>query len=293
MAINLNQFEHRQGSDQHLKRHKKHPMLKTLAVSIVGILVVTGVVVFGNHPQWQTAQQVKKINAKIGQPATKNKVQAARQQVVHASEVYLKSKEDHITPDYTGTGGLVNKTRLLKLANSQQPEILRGYIAMPSFKIHEAIYEGTSDHVLAIGAGLNTANLNFGKGLVPIFAHNMGDYNSPYGTTKFSALQNMTEKSALGKYIYLSDGQTLYKYRATHLDYGIPVSDLNQSLTMVRTGKPEVKLITCLEDQDFWAQVKKSNYTNFQANKRIVLTGELVSKQSLNTVDAKLKSQLK
>lgn len=282
MAINLNQVKQRQSSDKKVRRpHKSHLMLKTIGVCVVVIGLITWAVFYGNHPQWQTAQQVKKLSVKKG-----------IHQVISAKDIDLKSKSENITPDYTGTGGLVNKSRLLKLANSQQPEILRGYVAMPSFNIHESVYEGTSDHVLAIGAGLNSPNLTFGQGVVPIFAHNMGDYNSPYGSTKFSALQNMTEKNALGKYIYLSDAQTVYKYQATHLDYGIPVEEMNQSLTLSHSGKAQVKLIACLADQDFWTQVKKSGYTNFQANKRIVLTGDLISKQPIAKIDNALKAQL-
>ncbi|QEA46259.1 class A sortase [Leuconostoc citreum] len=283
MAINLEQVKKRQvPAPKTVKRHKRHPILSTFLFAVMSILIVTGAVIYGNHPQWRTAQQVKKLSANH-----------SKQAVVTADKVNSVAKQKGVTPDYTGTGGLTTTAKLLKMAKSDQAEILRGHVAMPSFKIREAVYEGTSNHVLAIGAGMNAPNLKFGQGVVPIFAHNMGDYNSPYGATKFSALQNMTEKTALGKPIYLSDGKTVYTYKATQLAYGMPVGQMNQSLTVANTGKAKVKLIACLEDQEFWAQVKKSNYTNYTAKKRIVLTGELVNEQPLSSIDGNLQQQLK
>lgn len=282
MAINLKQVQQRARPNvKSSKRRKAHPILKTFLLAVIGIVMVTGAVIYGNHPQWQTAQRVKKLSSNH-----------SKQAVITADKVNSVAKQNDVKPDYTGTGGLTNTAQLLKMAKSDQAEILRGHVAMPSFKIREAVYEGTSNHVLAIGAGMNEPNLKFGQGVVPIFAHNMGDNNSPYGPTKFSALQNMTEKNALGKLIYLSDGKTVYTYKATHLDYGLPVGEMNQSLTVPNTGKAKVKLIACLEDQEFWAQVKKSNYTNYTAKKRIVLTGELVKTQPLSSLTDNLQQQL-
>lgn len=288
MAIDIKQVKKHSGTEQPRqptinKVQRKHPIIKTLLLAIAGIMFVTGAVIYGNHTQWQTAQKVQKASHK-----------AKKQSVVKASQVKQVAAQKNVKPDYSGTGGLSSKDDMLKLAKSNQAEILRGHVAVPSFSISEPIYEGTSNHVLAIGAGMNAPNLKFGSGLVPIFAHNMGDYNAmwPYHPTKFSALQNMTEKTIKGKDIYLSDGTTVYRYKATKLDYGIAVGVMNQELAVENTGKPKVKLIACLEDQEFWQQVKASHYTNFTAKKRIVLTGELVGQQSINALDSNLKQQL-
>ncbi|MBZ6013870.1 class A sortase [Leuconostoc gelidum subsp. gelidum] len=292
MAINIEQVKRPQPEMPQSKRpnrilSKYHLILKVLVLAIIGILIVTAAVIYGNHTQWQTASTVQKASHQARRKTKK-------QRVVKANKIKQIASKKNVTLDYSGTGGLSNKAAMLKLAQSNQTEILRGFVAVPSFNISEPIYEGTSNHVLAIGAGINAPNIKFGNGLVPIFAHNMGDYNAlwPYHPTKFSALQNMTEKTVLGKDIYLSDGQTVYRYKTTHLEYGIQVDDMNQELTVGNTGKPKVKLIACLEDQDFWQQVKASHYTNYQANKRIVLTGDLVSHASFNSLDAKLKEQL-
>ncbi|CUR63630.1 Sortase (surface protein transpeptidase) [Leuconostoc inhae] len=292
MAINIEQVKRRQPAMPQCRRpnrilSKYHLILKVLLLAVIGILIVTAAVIYGNHTQWQTASTVQKASHQARRKTKK-------QRVFKANNIKQIAAKKNVTLDYSGTGGLSNKADMLKLAQSNQTEILRGFVAVPSFNISEPIYEGTSNHVLAIGAGINAPNIKFGNGLVPIFAHNMGDYNAlwPYHPTKFSALQNMTEKTVLGKDIYLSDGQTVYRYKTTHLEYGIQVDDMNQELTVGNTGKPKVKLIACLEDQDFWQQVKASHYTNYQANKRIVLTGDLVSQASFNSLDAKLKEQL-
>lgn len=293
MAINVDQVKRRRETAQprrpnYHRSKKRHPILKTLVLAMVGILIVTGAVIYGNHTQWQTAQSVQKASHKAAEKFRKPTV-------VKASQVQQVAAQKSVKPDYSGTGGLSSKEKMLRLAQSNQTEILRGHVAVPSFNISEPIYEGTSDHVLAIGAGLNASKLKFGTGLIPIFAHNMGDYNAvwPYHPTKFSALQNMTEKTILGKDIYLSDGQTVYRYKAIKLDYGITVSDMNQELAVENTGKSKIKLIACLEDQDFWHQVKASHYTDFTAQKRIVLTGELVNSQPISSVSSSLGKQVK
>lgn len=278
-----------------LSKYKKRTQRRGYVryIKLVGLLSVTVVVLFianllGNHPQWQTAHQVQSLANKVEK---RNK----HRPVVQAENVQANSAKNDVDVDYSGTGGLVNKKELLRLANSNQPEILRGHVAVPSFNISEPIYEGTSNHVLAIGVGINAPNQKFGQGRVTLFGHNMGDYNvpKPYEPTKFSALQNMTEKTAIGQSIYVSDGNTVYKYKAVQLDYGINVKDFEQSLTVPNAGKPKIQLVACLEDQQFWAQVRKSNYTDYTASKRIVLTGELVGQQSYNSVSQSLKAQLK
>lgn len=253
---------------------------------LLGLFILaigSGIYYYGNHPQWFTAQKLDKET-----PKPKGKPKNVRQ-----ANALISSKK--VQPDYSGTGGLSDKQTMLRLVRSNQNEILRGFVAMPSFNIDEPIYEGTSDHVLSIGAGLNEPNVVFGKGNVPIFAHNMGDYDAQYPLhpTKFSALQNMNNSNALGKMIYLSDGKTVFEYRASKLESGVPVSELNKRLSQSdNSGTPTVQLIACLEDAQWWAQVRASHYTDFHANKRIILTGTLVKSESIETVSSGLREQL-
>lgn len=287
MSINIDQVKQSQRAVKDFKPNHMRP-LRLLTVGVVVTSVIIGALFYGNHPQWSTASIVEKASRNA---QTKNNAQP----VVAANRVQQAAVKQGVTPDYSGHGGLASKADMAKLAQSQQSEILRGHVAVPSFNISEPVYEGTSNHVLAIGAGLNQPGLTFGSGVVSVFAHNLGDYNAiwPYHPTKFSALQNMTDKTIIGQDIYLSDGHTVYVYKATKLEYGIPVGLMNQELSDTNSGKPKVKLIACLEDQEFWQHVRASHYTDFTAQKRIVLTGELVREQSITTVTDSLRTQLK
>lgn len=102
----------------------------------------------------------------------------------------------------------------------------------------------------------------------------------------------MTEKTIIGEPIYVSDGHTVYEYRATKLQSALPVKQMEKELVKPYNGQPEVQLIACLEDADFWRQVKAIGYTNFHAPKRIVLTGKLVGQTSISDVPNKLRMQL-
>lgn len=281
--------------DQGIKRRQLPKRIKWIKVSVlIGLAAVAvgGAALYGSHAQWETGHALAKIEKQAQREQTQS--QTAVTKPVSSSEVRGAAIQSGVTPDYSGKGGLADKATMLKLARSNQPEILRGHVAVPSFNISEAIYEGTSNHVLAIGVGLNEPNVSFGKGLVPIFGHNMGDYNAiwPYHPTKFSALQNMTAKSIIGKPIYVSDGKTVFEYRASKLQSSLPVETLEKDLLKPHKGTAEVQLIACLEDDAFWRQVKASGYRDFHASKRIVLTGELVDQTPIGNVSQSIRAQL-
>ncbi|MCK8605720.1 sortase [Leuconostoc citreum] len=281
MGINKQQLKRNQVK----RRHKKVIIVVAVTSLALGIIALCGV--YGNHSQWQTAARVQKLQNK----ASKQK----SAQPISNSKVDQMGKKEGIQPDYSGQGGLVAKDKLLQLAQSQQPEILRGYVAMPSYGISEPIYEGTSNHVLAIGVGVNQPNQVFGEGSVTLFGHNMGDYNAvwPYKPTKFSAMQNMRQKDVQGRSIFLSDGQTAFEYRVKQLDCGVPVSELEARLANDNQANPAIlRLVACLEDEDYWHRVKASNYTDFRADKRIILTGELVSSKPINQLTQSLQKAL-
>jgi len=292
--VGLNQQQLQQHTTHRVKAKKLPTKLLKIAVLLVPALIFIAIcTIYGNHSQWQTASQ---LNQTIKKQPGKSKMSrnTSITKALSAVDVTKVSQQDRVTPDYSGQGGLTSKENMMKLAASSQPEILRGHVAMPTYQISEPVYEGTSDHVLAMGVGINAPQQVFGQGNISIYGHNMGDYNAlwPYKPTKFSALQNMSEKNVLNKAMYLSDGQTVYEYRVTKLNYGIPVATYEANLAHANTSKPTINLVACLEDDAFWAQVKRSGYTNFKADKRIVLTGQLVNQKPLNETDTKIKQQL-
>ena len=292
--MGLNQQPLQQRKTHRVKAKKSPKKLLKIAVLLVPALIFIAIcAIYGNHSQWQTAAQLSKtIKKHPGKSQASHSGSITK--AVPAVDVAKVSQQERVTPDCSGQGGLTSKENMLKLAASTQPEILRGHVAMPSYQISEPVYEGTSNHVLAIGVGINAPHQVFGQGNISIYGHNMGDYNAlwPYKPTKFSALQNMSEKKVMNQAIYLSDGQTVYKYKVTKLDYGIPVTTYETGLTQSSTTKSTINLVACLEDDAFWAQVKRSGYTNFKADKRIVLTGQLVNQKPLNEIDTKIKQQL-
>ncbi|WP_270314602.1 class A sortase [Leuconostoc citreum] len=297
MAINLEQIKRRQATAQprqpNYHRPKKHHyILKTMLLVVPSILIFLGAAVYGNHSQWQTAAQLEKTIRQQAQ--SKKSHNSVGNTPVFAVTIAKASQERNVTPDYSGQGGLTSKENMLKLAASTQPEILRGHVAMPSYQISEPVYEGTSNHVLAIGVGINQPNQVFGQGNLSIYGHNMGDYNAlwPYKPTKFSALQNMSAKHVINQPIYLSDGQTVYEYHVTKLNYGVPVKTYEANLAQETPSKPTINLVACLEDDTFWQQVKRSGYTNFKADKRIVVTGQLVDQKPMRDMTETIKQQL-
>ncbi|MCP1275769.1 sortase domain-bontaining protein [Leuconostoc citreum] len=292
MGLNQQQLQQRK---THRVKAKKSPtkLLKIAVLLVPALTFITICAIYGNHSEWQTAAQLNQtIKKQAGKFKTSHNTSITK--AVPAVDVAKVSQQERVTPDYSGQGGLTSKENMLKLAASTQPELLRGHVAMPSYQISEPVFEGTSDHVLAIGVGINAPQQVFGQGNISIYGHNMGDYNAlwPYKPTKFSALQNMSEKKVMNQAIYLSDGQTVYKYHVTKLNYGIPVTTYEASLTQSNTSRPTISLVTCLEDEAFWSQVKRSGYTNFKADKRIVLTGQLVNQKPLNETDTTIKQQL-
>ncbi|WP_349535457.1 class A sortase [Leuconostoc citreum] len=290
MGINRQQLKHTR-SKKSFPRYRHKKMVKIMAVALIALSIIFLCGVYGNHAQWQTASQVQKQANHVQQA----KSRGTNVEPITSEQVTEQVAKQGIQPDYSGQGGLVAKDKLLQLAQSKQSELIRGYVAMPSYGISEPIYEGTSTHVLAIGVGVNQPNQVFGKGSVTLFGHNMGDYNAiwPYKPTKFSAMQNMRSKDVAGQSIFLSDGQTAFEYRVTTLDYGVPVSDLETRLANDTQANPaKVRLVACLEDAAYWQRVKASHYTDFRADKRIILTGELVSSKPVHQLKASLQRVL-
>ena len=97
---------------------------------------------------------------------------------------------------------------------------LQGYVAVPNVGIYQPIYYGTSNTVLANGAGTAKDNQTMGSGNYAISAHNMGSYvnwtvpvpSVSGGYIKpgkyFTSLQTQTPS-----YIYTTDGVNIYKYK--------------------------------------------------------------------------------
>ena len=110
---------------------------------------------------------------------------------------------------------------------------LQGYVAVPKLGIYNPIYYGTSDTVLAHGAGTAKDDQIMGRGNYAISAHNMGSYvnwSVPVPAVSggriqpgsyFTALQSNTPD-----YIYTTDGEMIYTFKQA-AKFGTNVGDSN------------------------------------------------------------------
>lgn len=184
------------------------------------------------------------------------------------------SKPEYYAKDPTASATPSDIMNQLKKPNN---ESLRGYVSVPSYGIKQPVYEGVSSHVLALGVGLFEPNATFGKGYVSLFGHNMDDFNTPY-PTKFSAMQNMRADKVVGQEIVVTTGDKTYRYKITDFRRGVPVSALDKEVSYNENNvpaKPTIQLVACDEDAQFQQQLRDSNYTDFTAKNRLVLTGVL------------------
>ncbi len=137
----------------------------TLFLSIIG----TGILLYivGSQPQMVSgivdyAQQDVAVKGKV----------------IH-TELPTTEEKQKVEVTYTNVENFGSFEELRKSARSTKSEILRGFVAMPATpstkQIYLPIYEGVSKHVLSIGAGVGAENRSMGKGVFPVFAHNMGN----------------------------------------------------------------------------------------------------------------------
>lgn len=105
-------------------------------------------------------------------------------------------------------------------SNQNQKLYLQGYISVPNLGIYQPIYYGTSNTVLANGAGTVKDGQKMGEGNYGVSAHNMGSYANwivPVPSVSgayikpgsyFTALQSGTPGA-----IYTTDGEYIYTFK--------------------------------------------------------------------------------
>lgn len=156
-------------------------------------------------------------------------------------------------------------SELLAHKNGMGTLITRGSISIPvqngvQTPIQTQIYEGSSNYVLAYGAGTIKPNQKIGSGNYAIGAHNVAD-----NRTLFSPLQTQIDVSKR-PIAYVTDGDRTYKYtlnswqRLSRTTKGLIADQEKHKQT------PQLTLITCYLE-----------YPNFyDALDRVVVTGELI-----------------
>ena len=239
----------------------------TINFATIGV-IGAGMFIYGAHNEWVQGaiNKSKSAEAVVGRVVSE---QAPSQQVLDQ------------TPDvsYRHYSGFASLDELQQDAKAKTAEVLRGFVAMPatnsSTSIYLPIYEGTSDHVLAIGAGVGRQNRNMGKGNFPVFAHNMGDYMT-FNPSFFSPLETM-DQSVVGHYVYTTNAKSIYTWQVSTLETRIPETSIQ---IMANTPDPQLTLVACQEDADWWARYRSTGDT--RAPYRIVLKSKLTDSQKFN-----------
>lgn len=224
--------------------------------------------VYGAHNEWiqGAVNKSKSARAVAGRVVSE---QAPSQQILSQ------------TPDvsYKHYSGFASLDQLQQDAKLKTAEVLRGFIAMPatdsSAAIYLPVYEGTSGHVLAIGAGVGRQNRNMGSGNFPVFAHNMGDYMTA-NPSFFSPLETMNQ-SVVGHYVYTTNAKQIYTWQIATLDTRIPETSIQ---IMANTPDPMLTMVACQEDSAWWAHYRATGDT--RAPYRIILKSKLVKSQRFN-----------
>lgn len=213
---------------------------------------------------------------------------AVKGKVIH-TELPTTEEKQQVEVTYTNVENFGSFEELRKSARSTKGEILRGFVAMPATpstkQIYLPIYEGVSKHVLSIGAGVGAENRSMGKGVFPVFAHNMGNGTS-WNPSYFSTLQT-ANNSVVNMPIYVSDGKSIYTYQIKSLDRYVP-NDKGEILDEQPDMTPRLLLITCQEDTQFWNTYYRTGRT--YAPYRIVLFADLIQSVSFKEADKNIKS---
>lgn len=175
----------------------------------------------------------------------------------YSKEQLRRFSNQSSTYDYSAIRYLNPLSLLANGAKSHwQKEVpITGQIAIPAVKINLPIVNGITNYYLSIGAGEMKPTDEMGKGNYSLASHNMND-----DKVLFSPLRHIKK----GNHIYTTDGQFLYTYQCTAIDYVQP-----QQIEVIYSQKdnPKITLVTCSMD----------------GKRRLIVQGRLSEKQKLTT----------
>lgn len=143
--------------------------------------------------------------------------------------------------------------------------LLRGQILIPDVAMNLPIVEGVSNENLYTGASTMKPNQTLGDGNYALAGHLMPDPN-----TLFSPLK----KVATGMNVYVTDMDTVYTYEISEIKE-VPPSAIE--VISDAEGDGLLTLVTC---------------SNVAGTNRLIVQAELVSEESVNTIDQNIYHQL-
>jgi Sortase (surface protein transpeptidase) len=251
-------------------KKNKHLLNRTVWTLNITTLILAGgaLYVYGAHNEWIQGAVTKAKSSQAVHGRVVSETAPASATVAKARDISYQ----HYT-------GFANLDSLASDAKKKTKEVLRGFVAMPktnsSAAIYMPIYEGTSNHVLSIGAGVGKPNRTMGQGNFPVFAHNMGD-SMTANPSFFSPLQTMRQ-TVVGSKVYTTNAKDIYTWQIKSLQTRIPDSSIE---IMDDTKDAQLTMVACQEDAKWWANYRTTGETS--APYRIVVQSDLKNVQHFN-----------
>jgi sortase A len=245
--------------------HKKKKRRLWPKILIGGIaIVVIGVAIFYGKAYYDR-QHLQQISANFQRNALKQKITTANE----------KNRATNIDYDSKATANVPTATQLANNRKLPGSIYLNGYVSVPvqqgvTRPISLPIYEGTTDKVLAYGAGTLKPGQMMGKNNYAIAAHNFAN-----NVTYFSPIQRSIDVTQKPK-AYLSDGHKIYTYELSKryvvdFTHGEVANDHNQA---------QITMITCDEP----------GLLNLYPENRVIITGKLTQTQAFDQATQKMQN---
>lgn len=162
--------------------------------------------------------------------------QTTQTMYTHMTQKKLSSQQRQTT-SFSDNSYIQNFNDVTKYMGQTKGLYLQGYVAAPDVSIYQPIYYGTSNQVLANGAGTAKDNQVMGIGNYAISGHNMGQYATwkvPVPDTSGALISPGTHFSLLEKkqpkVVYLTDGVNVFTYKTvsrfvTNMGNGYVIDD--------------------------------------------------------------------
>lgn len=246
---------------------------KKLILATVSVMVVGGLLLWYFSPQF------------LSKKAENDQIALVKRQKIHN---FSPNKKFH----YNTKVSVPDFNTLLKQRKNTDNLTLRTELSIPKLKIDLPIYEGVSSSTLAWGGGTAKYGQVLGKRNYAVEAHNYIKLNyarnwffsnlqtkiAPAGLVK-PGMANKYIAAIRGMNIYAKDASNVYTYKVLESQ----IRNINNPMaadlledyrvnTETSSHKPLITLATCYEQ-----------YNVAHPIQRIVVTGELVKKQSIHS----------
>ncbi|MCG1169211.1 class A sortase [Staphylococcus epidermidis] len=170
---------------------------------------------------------------------------------------YLDSDKSKLDPNLTYNFGAVKPINVLDIKDAKlNSRYIRGQISIPSVNLNLPILQGVSNNHLWFGASTMKPTQTLGEGNYALAGHTMDNEN---------LLFTPLHRQKIGSYMYITDSIDIYIYKTTKINIVTP--DKGSVIDDV-PNKKLLTLVTC---------------SDTKGTKRLIVTGELVKKEKLDS----------